>query len=674
MRADLRKSGLKFSGEVLWGTHLCQFYQSRQDLIETLVPYFKQGLEDNEFCMWVTSAPLGVEDAKAALKEKVKNLDDYIKKGQIEILDYSQWYTKTGAFEADKVLEGWVKKEKQAIERGFDGLRLTGNTFWLEKKDWNSFINYEAIVDSVIGQHRMLVVCSYSLDRCQADEVIDVVNNHKFACIKRKGKWMFLESSERKKAEEVLRASEARYRLLAENLPQKIFIKDRNSVYIFCNKNYARDLKIRSEEIAGKTDYDFYPKELAEKYRADDKRVMESGKIEDIEEKYIQDGQERFVHTVKTPVRDEQGNVMGILGIFRDITERKLAEEALKESEERFRAIFDNANDVMLLAGVETKKFYTGNNTACQMLGYSLEEIKKLGVTDIHPKRDLPYVLGQFERQARREIGVAKDIPVKRKDGSVFYADVNSSLVTLTGRTYLLGIFRDITERKKIEETSRLVQLGGLVSAMAHEVNNPLMIISGNAQLCLMEEIQSDTVKNNLKIIVEECRRAKDIIQRLLKFSRLSKDEVKEVDINKSIEAMVSIVEHQFKLANIEIKRNYLETSPLISIDEQQMQEVFMNLINNAAEAMPNGGAITITTSLEGDFLRIDFKDTGCGMSEEVKKKALEPFFTTKEKGTGLGLSVCYGILKARNGEIKFESDLNKGATVTVLLPLKERG
>jgi signal transduction histidine kinase len=229
---------------------------------------------------------------------------------------------------------------------------------------------------------------------------------------------------------------------------------------------------------------------------------------------------------------------------------------------------------------------------------------------------------------------------------------------------------KDITQRKEMEKSQHLAQLGGLVAAMAHEVNNPLMIISGNAQLCLMEEIQSDAVKNNLKIIMEECLRAKNIIQRLLKFSRPSKGATKEVDINKIIEAVVGIVEHQFKLVNVEIKRNYQENLPLISIDEQQMQEVFMNFINNAVEAMPGGGVVTITTSLEGDFLRLDFKDTGSGMSEEVKKKALEPFFTTKEKGTGLGLAVCYGIIKVHNGEIKFESELNKGTTVSVLLPL----
>jgi PAS domain S-box-containing protein len=236
----------------------------------------------------------------------------------------------------------------------------------------------------------------------------------------------------------------------------------------------------------------------------------------------------------------------------------------------------------------------------------------------------------------------------------------------------VVHLAKDITMHKEMEKKQRLTQLGKLVADMAHEVNNPLMIISGNAQLSLMENIQNEIVNNNLKIIFEESKRAKDIIQRLLKFSRPSKGELRVTDINKNIEAMLSIVEHQFSLDNIEIKRKYSDNLPSISIDEHQTQEVYMNLLSNAKDAMPESGVIEVTTSLEGDFLRIDFKDTGCGMSEEVMKRLFEPFFTTKEKGTGLGLSVCYGIIKAHNGDLRFESELGKGTTATILLPLGE--
>jgi len=226
--------------------------------------------------------------------------------------------------------------------------------------------------------------------------------------------------------------------------------------------------------------------------------------------------------------------------------------------------------------------------------------------------------------------------------------------------------------QKMLIQSEKLASLGKLIAEIAHEVNNPLMIISGNAQLSLLSASVSGDTKKNLNIIVEECQRMKTIIQRLLKFSKPSKGDVKPTDINRSLDAVVGILENPFKLSNIVVRREYQEALPLIPVDDPLMQEVFMNLLNNAKEAMPHGGAVTLKTSIEEDRLRIDLKDTGSGMSEEAKQKLYEPFFTTKEKGTGLGLLICYGIIKAHNGELRFESQASKGTTATILLPLGE--
>jgi hypothetical protein len=191
MEQKLRKTGTEVIGDMPWGTHICHFYQTKRDLVDVLVPYFKAGLENNEFCVWVTSEPLGGKDARAALKKKVKNLDDYIDKKQIEIFEHSQWYTKSGKFEPDKVLAGWLGKEKEAIEKGFDGLRAAGNAFWVDWKSGKDLIKYEARVNRFIGKYRMLTICSYFLGNFKIS-VIDVVNNHQFALIRRGGKWVRL--------------------------------------------------------------------------------------------------------------------------------------------------------------------------------------------------------------------------------------------------------------------------------------------------------------------------------------------------------------------------------------------------------------------------------------------------------------------------------------------------
>ena len=195
-----RDSGIAAAGAIPWGTHFCLFYQTKQDLIDILVPYFRAGLEANEFCLWVTSAPLPVEEARQALSQAVPDLERYLERGQIEILDYSQWYTVGGAFDANRVLAGWVEKEQQALAKGFAGLRRTGNTAWLEATHWRGFTDYEHAVDQVVGEHRMLAMCTYSLEKCGVPEILDVLANHEFALFKRMGQWEAVENGERKHA------------------------------------------------------------------------------------------------------------------------------------------------------------------------------------------------------------------------------------------------------------------------------------------------------------------------------------------------------------------------------------------------------------------------------------------------------------------------------------------
>ena len=219
MDSALRNSGIKILGRVPWGTHFCQFYQTQKDLLDILVPYFKAGLESNEFCMWICSEPLGVAEAKRALRKALPGLTRYIRKGQIEILPHTEWYVRKKKFSSRRVLKGWVDKLNGALSRGYDGLRLSGNTFWLERKDWKAFADYEDDVNNVISRYRMIALCTYSLDRCGSHEVIDVLSTHQQALIRRAGKWTFVARWVTKKAQENLKESEDRFQEIFEKSP-----------------------------------------------------------------------------------------------------------------------------------------------------------------------------------------------------------------------------------------------------------------------------------------------------------------------------------------------------------------------------------------------------------------------------------------------------------------------
>ncbi|MFP3985418.1 MAG: PAS domain S-box protein [Candidatus Bathyarchaeia archaeon] len=253
--------------------------------------------------------------------------------------------------------------------------------------------------------------------------------------------------TEKNRALQTLRESESKYRILVENLPQKIFLKDANSVYVSCNESYARDLKIEADEISGKTDHDFYPKELAEKYRADDERIMASGNTESLEESYIQDGQRVSVHTVKTPVKDEKGNVVGIIGIFEDITERKKAEREIRIRD----AALASSIGAVAFADLEGNLTYV-NNSFLRTWGYA------------NDKEVLGRPAAEFWLAEEKAVEIVKalndgvgwigELTAKKKDDSTFEAQLSASLVKdETGKPLcMMASFLDITERKKAEQ------------------------------------------------------------------------------------------------------------------------------------------------------------------------------------------------------------------------------
>ena len=332
MDEKLRESGIDIIGEVPWGTHICQFYDTKEDLTDILIPYFKAGLESNEFCMWVTSQPMGVEEAKEALRRAVPDLDVYMEKGQIEIIPYTDWYVKEGIFDSDRVLNEWVEKLNQALVNGYDGLRLTGNISWLEEKDWNNFANYEEEIDRIVGNYRMIALCTYCLDRCNAKEIIDVVVNHQFSLIKKDGKWEKVESSKRKQVEEAAIQATKDWEHTFDAVPDPIAILDNKYRVVRVNRAMAARLGVTPEECVGVICYraihgtDKPPSSCPH-------RQLLKDKLEHIKEVREDNLGGDFIVSV-SPLFNSEGKLTGCIHVARDINERKQAEEALKKAHE----------------------------------------------------------------------------------------------------------------------------------------------------------------------------------------------------------------------------------------------------------------------------------------------------------------------------------------------------
>ena len=188
-----RRSGIALIGDLPWGTHFCQFYRTRKDLLDTLIPYFRAGLESHEKCVLVTSDFLTRQQAIDALRKKVPGFTAYMESGQMEIFPYTDWYLKGGSFDLQRTLNMWMEKHDQALSHGYAGLRVSGNPYWIDnKRDWDDFACYEAEINKVIGGTKLLVLCTYSLEKCGVAEILDVVKNHEFALANNKGMWQIV--------------------------------------------------------------------------------------------------------------------------------------------------------------------------------------------------------------------------------------------------------------------------------------------------------------------------------------------------------------------------------------------------------------------------------------------------------------------------------------------------
>ena len=251
-----KRTKADISWDIPWGTHICLFYKTKKDLIDILVPYFKTGLQNNEFCMWVTSDLLNTKEAKDTLRGAMSDFDQHLQNKQIQIVPPSQWYVKDDVFSMQRVLNAWVDKLNKALAAGFEGMRVAGDGSWFKRKDWAALTEYEEQVNRTIGKYRMVAICSYCIDKCGTSEIIDVVSKHGSALIRRQGKWNVIESTQNGGTKEALRNSERKYHVLSENLKEVVYRADVDTLQATYVNNaieevyeYSRDEWLRDPNL-----------------------------------------------------------------------------------------------------------------------------------------------------------------------------------------------------------------------------------------------------------------------------------------------------------------------------------------------------------------------------------------------------------------------------------------
>jgi DNA-binding CsgD family transcriptional regulator len=215
----LRPTGIPIVEGTPWGTHICVFYETKEDLLETAVSYFKAGLESSEFCVWAVSPPISDEDATKLLRHDVPNFDPRMSAGQIEILQGYEWYLKGNEFDPKLITAGWSEKLDDALARGYEGMRVSGNAFWFETNLWKEFCEYEQELDRALAGQKMIVMCTYSLRESRAVDILDVARAHNFTIARRNGAWEFLETPELKQAKAEIKKLKSAIDILSTPFP-----------------------------------------------------------------------------------------------------------------------------------------------------------------------------------------------------------------------------------------------------------------------------------------------------------------------------------------------------------------------------------------------------------------------------------------------------------------------
>lgn len=727
---DMRKSGIPLIGDLPWGSHFCQFYQTEKDLLEILVPYFKAGIEGNELCIWITSGLFSVEEASNVLKKALPDFKDYIDKGQMEMIPEGRW-----SVQGEKTGETIVSKLDKAISSGFDGLRLACNPSPEKGGEKAS-----AFVDpDVIGRYNIIAFYSYLRENFDTAGLMKVMQNHRLALVWNLGQLELIESSEVRVVKDALKRSEEKLQSLFSNMSEgfayhRIVLNAEGKPcdYIFyqVNEAFEKLTNLKRENIIGKRVTKVLPGiendptnwigkfgEVAltgkpvqfEVYDVPARKWFSVSAFSphkgffavtfsDITERKRSEKAVKEAHdALNLKVKERTANLArSNTKLRKEIEERKQAEKATRIATERYELAVAGSSDTIWDWDISANTIYYSDRFN-EVMGYDFNEVPKTidaFYSLLHPK-DTESIRTAMERHLKGGIPYSIEHRLKTKSGEYrwFLARGQAIWDKKGNATRMSGSLQDITERRRLEaqlfQSQKMEAIGRLAGGVAHDFNNLLTLITGYAKFAL-DELKEDTpVYDNVKEILEAGQLATSLTRHLLAFSRKQVIQPKILNLNDILKGTEKILR---RLIGEDINLTSIFASELwnIYMDPGQMEQVLMNLAVNARDAMPSGGKLTVETNniflgenyflnhgVEnklGQYVMLTVTDNGVGMDEETCFHIFEPFYTTKnrDKGTGLGLSTVYGIVKQNKGFVWVYSEPGKGTSFKVYLPASE--
>jgi len=719
MPEELRDSGIDVLGDIPWGTHLCQFYETKEDLLELLVPFFKAGLESNEYCLWILCEPITEQEAFNALRKAVPNLTDYIEKKSIELFPCRDWYTNSGKFDAKLVNDAWLQKLQDAMSRGYVGMRINGNEIWLDKNNWDNFMEYENELNHLLHNRQMIVLCTYPLTRSDGRRVLDVAHAHECVISRRQGHWDILEEPQlKKKKAELERENEQLDALVAErtnelleavedlkkeieerkkteaqlvnekqlletiidSVPGYVVLFDENYNLLLWNKQIGKTLsytpeQVRNIALAADTIFRWEGQKTVKELI---QQGFSTGHVSGEFNARRMDGSKATLYFISRTIQYQ--DKLCLLSISVDITERKRAEEELQLAYQRLSYHVGNTP----LAVIEWDKdlrITRWSGQAEKMFGWKASEVLGKSMFD----SDFVIVHGEDQPQVNKIINELihgsgdRNINLNRnytKDGKIIYCEwYNSALRDEEGNVItILTLGHDVSERKEAEDklNESYRQIRSLSehlqnireeerTRIAREVHDELgqqitVLQMGISWLSKKVGDTSYIIKEKLQDLMEILDATVQSVRRILYELR---PQLLDLGLDSALEYHLKDFEKHSG-----IKTSFNEPKEELELNDSIKTGLFRIFQESLTNVVKHSEASHVYVDLvkEGKYLILRIKDNGKGFDKQgITKKNTLGILGMQERCEMMG------------GRFNIESNPGKGTTVTVTMPLTEK-